>query len=132
MPEKLIGADPEFWLSSAILRMSGGNDFDPGARAEYSRCFSDPATIAASCADYRAAATVDLEHDDATALTAAKITCPTLVLWGDRGLVGHHYNVLDVWREYANDVRGMGLPAGHFIAEEAPGETHAALRDFLG
>lgn len=131
VPETMIGADPDYWLNSTMLRMSDGHDFAPGVRAEYLRCFSDPATISASCADYRAAATIDLEHDDATAAAAEKITCPTLVLWGERGLLGRHYDVLDVWREYASDVRGTALPSGHFIAEEAPDETLAALRGFL-
>jgi haloacetate dehalogenase len=60
-----------------------------------------------------------------------KIECPTLALWGERSFVGKHYDALAVWREYAFDVRGLGLPSGHFLPEEAPSETTAAVREFL-
>ena len=130
--DRLIGSDPEFWLRSfAAPLQQAGPGFDPAALAEYVRCFSDPATIAASCSDYRAAAAIDLEHDDATAAAGTKVECPTLALWGERGFVGGHYDVPAVWREYASDVHGLGVPAGHFVPEEAPAETTAALREFL-
>lgn len=131
IPERLIGDDPEFFLRSFVAPLQG-SEFDPGALAEYIRCFSDPATIAASCADYRAAATIDLEHDAATVEAGQRLECPTLVLWGEQGFVGRHYDVLEVWRAYASDLRGFALPAGHFLAEEVPGQTLNALREFLG
>jgi haloacetate dehalogenase len=97
--------------------------------AEYIRCFSDPATIHASCEDYRAAASIDLVHDEAD--MATKLTCPTLVLWGERGFVGKQYDVLETWRERAADISGQAIDCGHFLAEEAPDETRAALADFF-
>ena len=72
--------------------------FDPRAWAEYERCFADPATIHASCEDYRAAATIDLEHDRASRAAGEKIACDTLVVWGSRGVVGRLYEPLSLWR----------------------------------
>jgi haloacetate dehalogenase len=98
---------------------------------EYVRCFSAPETIRASCADYRAALTIDLEHDDASADEGQKITCPLMALWGDNGFVGRNYDVLETWQPYADHVTGHGLPCGHHLPEEAAAETVDALRTFL-
>ena len=130
LPEKLIGADPDDFLQRKLTAWGADGDaFTDEAVAEYKRCFRDPATIHASCEDYRAAATIDLEHDRADA--DARISCPLLVLWGERGLVGRRYDVLNVWREKADDVRGQGIDCGHFLPEEKPQETLAALQEFL-
>ena len=132
LPERLIGADPIFYLRWTLAGWgAGGLDaYAPAALAEYERCFRDPATIHASCADYRAAASLDLEHDAAD--LARKIICPLLVLWGERGLMHRHFDVLATWRERASGpVAGMVLPCGHFLAEEAPAATAAALARFL-
>jgi haloacetate dehalogenase len=132
VPERLIGADPEFFLRSLTTPLLSENArFDPAALAEYIRCFSDPAAIAATCADYRAAVRLDLELDEATARAGQQVTCPTLILWGERGFVGRHYDVLPIWREYAARPQGHGLLSKHFVPEEAPDETIAALREFL-
>jgi haloacetate dehalogenase len=132
VPERLIGADPAFWWQAMTAPLLRRTEFDPAARAEYVRCFSDPATVAASCADYRAAAGVDLRHDDDAFAAGQRVECPTLALWGESGFVGRHYDVLDVWRTYAPDVRGHAVPGGHFVAEEAPAETTSALLEFIG
>lgn len=132
LPERLIGADPEFYLRAKMSAWSqGGNDFlTPEALAEYLRCFSDPAAIAASCEDYRAAASIDLDHDAADA--DARLAAPLLALWGARGVVGRSYDVLATWREKAADVRGHALATGHYLPEEAPEATAAALAAFFG
>jgi haloacetate dehalogenase len=132
LPERLIGADPEFYIRFKLSAWSQGEHafFAPGAVEEYVRCFSDPAAIAASCEDYRAAATIDLEHDAADA--DCRIAAPVLVLWGDRGLVGRSYDVLATWREKAVDVRGHALPTGHYLPEEAPQQVADALAEFFG
>jgi haloacetate dehalogenase len=132
LPERLIGQDAEFWLRHHLARWSGGFDFADPAVAEYVRCFAEPAAIAASCEDYRAAATIDLEHDEASYAAGDRVRCPLLALWGARGFVGGAYDVLAVWRDYAGDVRGAALDCGHFVPEEQPGPTIEALRDFLG
>ncbi len=129
LPERLIGADPGYFLRTMLDRWSGSGlqAFHPEALAEYERCFSDPATVRASCEDYRAGATVDLEHDAAD-LGQRTIASPTLVLCG-RGIA--RLNPLEVWRRWAKDVRVTELECGHFLPEEAPEETTRALRDFF-
>ncbi|MBT0960046.1 alpha/beta fold hydrolase [Denitromonas iodatirespirans] len=130
LPERMIGADPDYYLHEKLHRWAApGARFDAAALAEYRRCFAWPETIHASCEDYRAAAGIDLAHDAAD--RARRIACPLLVLWGDQGFVQRSYDVLAVWREYARDVRGHAVHSGHFLPEEAPGEVIAALRDFF-
>ena len=132
LPEVLIGAQPEFYLRRKLERWSGPDAvFDEEATAEYVRCFSDPDAVRGSTEDYRAAATIDLEHDEADAQSGRKIGVPLLALWGEAGFVGNAYDVLEVWREYADDVRGHAVRGGHYLPEEAPEETLAALTDFL-
>ncbi|MFE2184182.1 alpha/beta fold hydrolase [Streptomyces sp. NPDC059455] len=133
IPEHLIGQDPAFWIRTRMgARHRGGTPFDEAAQAEYIRCFSDPAAIHASCEDYRAAASIDLVHDDADAAAGRRVTAPLLALWGAHGFVGRHYDVPEVWRGYADDVRGQALPCDHYLPEEAPDETLRHLRAFLG
>ncbi len=132
LPEHLIGSDPEYYLRHKLGQWSVDTaGFAPEAVAEYVRCFSDPAAIHASCEDYRAAATIDLRHDDIDAESGRRVRCPLLAMWGNRGFVGQHYDVEAVWRDYADDVRGAGLNCGHFLAEETPEATAAALTEFL-
>ena len=131
LPERLIGAAPGYYLEKKIGAWSRvGNGFTAEALAEYKRCFEDPATIHATCEDYRAAAGIDLDHDRAD--HARRVACPLLALWGAEGVVGRTYDVLSVWRERAVNVQGRALPCGHYLAEEAPEETLAELRAFLG
>jgi haloacetate dehalogenase len=130
LPERLIGADPAYYLRKKL----GGwgstlGHFDARAYAEYERCFRDPATIHASCEDYRAAASVDLEHDAADA--TRKIECPLLVLWGEKGVVHRLFDPIADWATVALAVRGKALPCGHYLAEESPDATAAELLAFF-
>lgn len=130
LPERLIGADPEFFLNEHIAaqnKVPGATE--PAAMAAYLRCYRDPATLHAICEDYRAAATIDLRHDREDG--AQKVAAPLLALWGGRGTVGALYDVLETWREKAHDVAGRAIDCGHNLQEEAPAETLAALRAFL-
>jgi haloacetate dehalogenase len=130
LPERLIGYDPVYYLRRKIGAASGvPPHFDPVALAAYERCFSDPATIHASCEDYRAAASIDLEHDRADA--QIKVRCPMLVLWGEKGVVHRLFDPITDWRKVADDVSGRVLPCGHYLAEEAPDLTLAQLNAFL-
>src|SRR5258706_6913273 len=101
----------------------------PAPRADSPRFSHDPATIHAACEDYRAGASIDLEHDEAD--MNRKIACPLLVLWAEKGAMHRLFDVLATWRERASDVRGKALPGSHFLPEELPDQTHAELRAFL-
>lgn len=130
LPETMIGADPRYYLHAKMGHWSATDAvFDAWATAEYERCFSDPRTIHASCEDYRAAAGIDLEHDEAD--LGRKVACPVLALWGEFGLMNRTYDVLETWRERCADVRGGTVPCGHFLPEEAPEQTLLEIRRFL-
>ncbi len=130
LPEKLIASDPGFYLRNTLARWAApGFEFHPEAMAEYERAFSNPETVRACCEDYRAGATIDYELDAAD-FGQRKIECPLLALWGQRPGVPPR-DMLPTWREWATDVHGGPIPSGHFLAEEAPEETAAALMEFF-
>jgi haloacetate dehalogenase len=129
LPEKLlahVGFDGMLALLTKATAGRGG--FDKRAIAEYKRCFT-PATIHAMCEDYRASAGIDLDHDRADAKT--KLAMPLLAIWGTRGVVGKQFDCVAEWKRVARDVRGVALDCGHFVPEERPRETLAAIRSFL-
>ncbi len=128
LPETLIGNNAEFWLKTRFERLPP-EALSKEAFAEYLRCFRDPAMIHATCEDYRAGATIDLVHDASD--LDHKISCPVLVLWGERGVWPRMYNVLDTWRERASNVAGKSIPSGHFIPEEKPEMVLEELKNFL-
>ncbi len=130
LPERMIAADPDYWLERVLGAFSQSDGvFTEEALAEYRRALRDPATIHATCEDYRAAAGIDLEHDAAD--VEKKVICPLLALWGSKGVVGNLFDPLALWYEKAVNVEGHALRCGHFIPEEAPQESLAALSDFL-
>jgi haloacetate dehalogenase len=129
MPEKMLeGQAPLYILKRLGRGKSGLKHFSKEAMAEYVRAFRDPRTIHATCEDYRAAATIDLIHDQEH---KSKIVMPLLALWGRHGVIEALFDCLADWREVAADVRGRALPCGHFIPEEKPRELLAELRRFL-
>ena len=130
LPEHMIGLEPAYYLKEKLKRWSAPNmQFASEAVDEYVRCFSKPDSIHATCEDYRAAASIDLEHDEAD--IDKKVECPLLVLWGAKGFVHRSYDVLDVWKQYANDIDGKSLDCGHFLPEEAPNEVYEELHQFF-
>ena len=130
LPERLIGADPIYYLHKKIGSWSGGMSyFDPRALAEYERCFT-PEMIHASCEDYRAAATIDLEHDAQD--SDKRIECPLLAIWGDEGVVNRLFEPLADWGSVARHVQGRAVRSAHFVAEETPDETLDELMRFFG
>lgn len=133
-PEKLIGGDAEYFAEWLMQRWAGdGFQFDAACMAEYKRCFAKPEVIHATCEDYRAGATIDMELDLADRQAGRRITCPMLFLWGGlRGFGGvTGTDPLDFWRAWADDVSGGPLETGHFLPEEAPDELVARLEPFL-
>jgi haloacetate dehalogenase len=136
LPERLIGCDPIAFLHRSLGSWGSGLDAHAAdALREYERVFADPAARHAMLEDYRAGASVDLEHDAASAAAGKRLTAPCLVLWGERGVVGGNpVSPLSVWRELAGPglVTGGVVPgAGHFLAEENHADTLAALQEFL-
>ena len=131
MPERMIGAHPTFFLGG---KMGAGSaemkPFAPEAWAEYERCFT-PGTIHASCEDYRASATIDLDDDRLDRAAGRKLQAPLLALWGANGVIERCFKPLDEWRRVAKDVRGKSLPAGHYLPEEVPELVLAELESFF-
>lgn len=128
-PETLIQADSDFfWLHKCGAGSAGLTPFVRQALAEYLSCFADPAAIHGACEDYRAAATIDIAHDDAD---PSKLGMPLLALWGKSGAIEAHFDCLALWRERAKDVTGHAIPGGHYLAEESPADVIAAWRPFF-
>lgn len=124
-PESIINAAPETWFHAHCAREPKDDDFFAAAALDdYLAAVRDPAMISGMCEDYRAAAGIDLEHDRQSRADGTKIACPLMVLWGSRGKMGVWYRPLELWRQYcANEVSGGAVEAGHYVAEEAPGEV---------
>ena len=132
LPERLIEADPARYITDLMGKRSAGlAPFDPRALAEYQRCIALPGAAHATCEDYRAAATIDLEHDRADREAGRKLTMPLLALWGEEGVVHRCFQPLVEWHRVAVDVQGGPLPCGHYIAEEAPEALLARVMPFL-
>ncbi|WP_439154387.1 alpha/beta fold hydrolase [Yoonia sp.] len=128
-PETLIAPDPAFfWLSKCGSGLAGLTPFVQQALDEYLTCFADPAAIHGACEDYRAAASIDIAHDDAD---TSKLRMPLLALWGRDGVIAAQFDCLALWQERAVDVRGWALPGGHYLAEECPELVIAAWRSFF-
>lgn len=134
VPERMIGADPRFWLLSHSSRHGVVPDFfSPEALEDYLAAIAAPGTITAICEDYRAAATIDLVHDRESRAAGVRITAPLALLWGAKGKVNAWYDVPAIWRLYADDIRlAETVPSGHYLAEEAPEAVLGAFSRFFG
>jgi haloacetate dehalogenase len=131
----MIGGNCKLYLHTKLGGWGGkGIGFvEPQALAEYERCFCRAESIHAACEDYRASAGIDLEHDRESRAKGEKIACDTLVLWGERGIVGKLWAPVVLWQAQCSArVEGRELPSGHFIPEELPGDTAQALLAFFG
>jgi haloacetate dehalogenase len=132
--ETMIGGNPMFFLEHMLAAWSAAKNlsaFAPEALAHYRASFSQPERVHASCEDYRAGATCDVEFDDADRAAGRKIACPTLALWGQQRENAFFTGPLEVWREWCTDVTGEGIVSGHFLPEEKPAETLARVIPFL-
>ena len=131
-PERMIGADPDYFFETCFETWGKMPiaDVPPDALAEYRRTWRDPAMIHGSCCDYRAAATVDLAHDEED--IGRTVDCPALALWGSEGFMHHCFDMAGLWRQRCSNLRTETLPGAHFFVDQFPKETAAILADFLG
>ena len=130
LPENLIGADPDFfWRTKCGSGSAGLTPFSQEAMSDYLTCFRDPATIHASCEDYRAAAGIDIEHDNQDG--DRKVTCPLHVVWARQGVIERCFDPLALWRQRADDVSGGAMEGGHYLAEESPEQVFTTFHDFF-
>jgi haloacetate dehalogenase len=130
-PERLIGADPDYFYETSLVGWGATRigDFEADMLAEYRRCWRQTDMIHGSCSDYRAAASVDLEHDGAD--IDRKVSCPTLVLYGAAGAMAALYDIPAEWRGRCTDVTDAAVPGGHFFVDQFPEETARIVGQFL-
>jgi haloacetate dehalogenase len=129
-PERMILADTEaYWRKKCGSGSAGMTPFSPEALDHYLRCFADPEVVSGSCEDYRAAASIDILHDDADG--DKKLGAPLLVLWGEHGVIERCFDAMALWRQRASHVTGHHLPGGHYLAEELPDQVAAAFAAFF-
>ncbi|AMO23398.1 alpha/beta hydrolase [Ramlibacter solisilvae] len=135
LPEAMIGGNSRLYLHTKLGGWGGQGlaHIEPQALAEYERCFCRAESIHAACEDYRASAGIDLEHDRESRARGDKIPCDTLVLWGERGIIGKLFEPRELWQaQCAGRVQGRAMDGGHFFPEELPEATADALRAFFG
>jgi haloacetate dehalogenase len=136
LPERLLSAAPDAVVDNALNAWGSSADaFAPEIRMRYIEALRDPAHVHAICEEYRAAATLDHEHDTADRRAGRRIVCPVLVLWDSQGSLNSWYaeegGPLALWRAWANDLRGMALDGGHFFPEQIPERTAQELSKFF-
>ena len=130
LPENMIGADPEdYWKLKCFNQSRGDNPFSDAALAEYLAAFAKPDAIHASCEDYRAAISIDIEHDNAD--SERKLTMPVLALWAKRGVIAKCFDALELWRQRAEQVQSEALDTTHYMAEEIPEDIAARMSNFF-
>jgi len=131
-PERLIAGDPKGFMGEILTGLSDrAVPYDPGALDLYLRSAARPAMVEAMCDCFRAGYTIDRDHDRQDRAAGRTIECPTLVGWGETGVVGKLFDVRSIWRRWAPEARFLPLPSGHFMPEEVPEPLTAALREFL-
>jgi haloacetate dehalogenase len=131
LPEKyLLGA-----FDAAFDNALGQGSFGPDLKAEYLETYRDPKRVHAICEEYRAAAGLDVQHDNTDRAQSRRITCPMLHLWATGGPLETFYEkddgALGIWRKWAENVQGQAVKGGHFFPEENPTETAELLNKFL-
>jgi haloacetate dehalogenase len=132
LPEALIGAQPRVFVERLMGAGSAGlAPFPPEVLDRYVAAMTGPDRAFGMCEDYRAAATIDLDHDRADRAAGRRITAPLRVLWGERGVVGRLFDPLALWRGVATDVTGRSVDGGHYLPEELPDEIEREIRSFL-
>ena len=130
-PEKVIGADPDHFYEACLLGWGGASlaDFDPEMLAAYRKSWHDPGAIRGGCNDYRAAATIDLEHDKAD--LGQKISCPCLIMYGANGAMARLFDVPQTWKSRCDDMHQSAIEGGHFFVDEKPDLVASELAGFF-
>ncbi|HET9715477.1 MAG TPA: alpha/beta hydrolase [Pseudolabrys sp.] len=134
LPEMLISKAPvEYleWKMASWTKVKNLSAFDSRALDHYRAAFSDPVRIHAHCEDYRAGRYADLANDEADRSIGKTVSCPVLTLWGGTGVASETGGPLEIWKEWAPQASGEAVDSGHFLAEENPGATEAALLKFF-
>jgi haloacetate dehalogenase len=132
LPERAIEADSSAWIREGMgQRFAGLGPFAPEALTEYERCLAIPGSATAVCEDYRASATIDLDHDRADRAAGHRLQMPLHVLWGAQGVVGRCFDPMALWRDVAAHVSGRALDCGHYIAEEQPAALLEEIDQFF-
>lgn len=130
LPERMLRADPGYFLDwalrNAVLKVDA---VTPEALAEYHRAFAKESVRHAMVEDYRAAASIDLQHDRDDLAAGRRIACPLQVLWSASSAGAP--DPVETWRAWADDVEGAAVDCGHLMAEEAPDEVLAHVLPFL-
>jgi len=131
IPENIIGADPEgFWKLKCFNQAGTNSLFHPETLNEYLEAFRDPSMIHASCEDYRAARTIDIDHDNADG--DRRLETPLQVLWAKRGAIEKCFEPMKLWQSRASNVTGGAMDCGHYMAEEIPDAIIEKLTTFFG
>jgi haloacetate dehalogenase len=130
-PERMIAGDPDYFYETCLVGWGATRlqDFDAEMLAEYRRAWRDPAMVHGSCSDYRAAASIDLDHD--TADFGRKVECPALVLYGSVGQMAKLFDIPAEWHKRLSNMTAASLPGGHFFVDQFPVETAEIFLDFL-
>ena len=131
LPESYLVGAPE----AVFYNPFGQGSFGPEILDEYVSTFRDPARVHGICEEYRAAATIDVEHDRADKEASKRIECPMLHLWAEGGPLDTFYTKeggpLGIWRQWAPQVQGQAMKGGHFFPEENPDGTADVVKQFL-
>ena len=129
LPERMIASDPKKWMKSCLDKWSGNHKFGK-VEEEYLKSFKQKKRIHASCEDYRASATIDLDHDKKD--RKKRLNIPIQVLWGKHGVIGKQFDSIKIWKKYSSKkIYGLAINSGHFIPEQNPKETVKHLKSFF-
>jgi haloacetate dehalogenase len=131
LPENYLLGAPEAVFHNPF----GQGSFGPEILEEYVSTYRDAARVHGICEEYRAAATIDVEHDRVDKKAVKRIECPMLHLWAEGGPLDTFYakdgGALGIWRQWAPRAQGQAMKGGHFFPEENPDDTAVLVKRFL-
>jgi pimeloyl-ACP methyl ester carboxylesterase len=131
LPEALVSGREGIYISHFLRTWSYNPEMlSDEELAVYIREYSQPGAMKGAFNDYRAGPE-DWAQDQVD--MDQLIDCPTLTLWGaDFDFVGKMFDVLEVWKSMAKNIRGIAIPnCGHLPAEEQPEIVNKELIAFL-